>query len=414
MTADVKRYIRNCHECKRAHVTRNKTSEQLQDFDTIFVMIDWLSKQFTSILCLKTTTTKNMTVMYIDHIYWNHDVSESIVFNRDFQFIFVFWNEFCWILDIILRLSIANHSQTDDQIEIMNQYIDQRLRPYVNYYKDNWAVLLLMMNYAQLTLSHDSINMFFFQLLYEYESRTSYDWKRTTSFISIQEKLSNSLAQEFIKRMHEKWEQAKKIMTKTQAKKKQDVNLHRRDVDFDVEDKVWISTKHWKIHRSSRKLDNQMTESFNVLEKKNHSFKTDLFSSMKVHSIFHVNHLCKDANDSLSEQFNLSSSLIKINEKAEYEVQEVLAIRKVRSRLLYWIQWIDYDEDSEWYSASNLKYSLHKLHDFHLVNSNLSESSQHLDKWLKAWENEIEDYENLNNDKKMVQRLRTDFFRREK
>lgn len=201
------------------------------------------------------------------------------------------------------------------------------------------------------------------------------------------------------------------MLTKTQAKKKQDVNLNRRDVDFDVEDKVWISTKHSKTHRSSRKLDNQMTESFDVLEKKNHSFETDLFSSMKVHSIFHVNRLRKDANDSLSEQFNPSSSSIKINEEAEYEVQEVLAVRKVRSRLLYRIQWIDYDEDSEWYSASNLKYSSYQLRDFYLVNSNLSESSQHLDKWLKTWKNEVEDYENLNNDKEMVQRLKTGFFR---
>lgn len=77
-------------------------------------MIDRLSKQFTFIFCLKTTTAKDMTVMYIDRIYRNHDASESIVFDRDSQFVFVFWNELCQILDIILKLSIANHSQTDD------------------------------------------------------------------------------------------------------------------------------------------------------------------------------------------------------------------------------------------------------------------------------------------------------------
>lgn len=60
-----------------------------------------------------------------------------------------------------------------------------------------------MIDYAQLTLSHDSIDMSFFQLLYEYESRTSYDWKRTTSLTLVQEKLRHSLAQEFVKRMHE-------------------------------------------------------------------------------------------------------------------------------------------------------------------------------------------------------------------
>ncbi len=262
MTADVKRYVRNCHECKRAHVARDKTPGQLhplpiserpwqhvamdfksfpndrQGFDTIFVVIDRLSKQSTSIPCLKTTTAKDMAVMYIDRIYRNHGAPESIVSDRGSQFVSAFWNEFCRILGITLKLSTANHPQTDGQTEIMNQYIDQRLRPYVNYYQDNWAELLSMIDYAQLTLPHDSIGMSPFQLLYGYEPRTSYDWKRTTPPTSVQEKLSHSLAQEFAKRMHGGWEQAKKIMAKAQAKKEQDVNPHRRDVDFDVGDKV--------------------------------------------------------------------------------------------------------------------------------------------------------------------------------
>ena len=71
-----------------------------------------------------------------------------------------------------------------------------------------------MIDYAQLTLPHDLIGMSPFQLLYGYEPRTSYDWKRTTSPTSVQEKLSHSLAQEFAMRMHGGWEQAKKIMAK--------------------------------------------------------------------------------------------------------------------------------------------------------------------------------------------------------
>jgi hypothetical protein len=47
-----------------------------------------------------------------------------------------------------LKLSTAYHPQTDGQTEVVNQYLDQRLRPFVNYYQDNWAKLLPLLDYA--------------------------------------------------------------------------------------------------------------------------------------------------------------------------------------------------------------------------------------------------------------------------
>ena len=40
-------------------------------------------------------------------------------------------------------------------MEIVNQYLDQRLRPFINYFQDNWAELLFLIDYAQATLPHD-------------------------------------------------------------------------------------------------------------------------------------------------------------------------------------------------------------------------------------------------------------------
>ena len=64
----------------------------------------------------------------------------------------------------------------------MNQYLEQRLRPFVSYYQDNWAELLPMMDYAQLTLPHDSLGqMSPFEVLYGYPARTSFDWNTPTT-----------------------------------------------------------------------------------------------------------------------------------------------------------------------------------------------------------------------------------------
>src|SRR5271156_8471 len=208
-------------------------------YNAILVVVDRLSKQVFSLPCFKATTARDMAELYIQHIYRIKGVPDSIISDRGPQFISSFWHEFCRILGVELKLSTAYPPQTDGQTEVMNQYIDQRLRPFVLYYQDNWSEMLPMIDYAQLTLPHDSIGMSPFQLLYGYEPRTSYDWKRATPPTSIQEEMNHGLAQEFAKRMHEGWEKAKEMMAKAQAKKENDANAHRRDVDFAPGDKVW-------------------------------------------------------------------------------------------------------------------------------------------------------------------------------
>ena len=87
-------------------------------------------------------------------------------------------------------MSTANHPQTDRQTEIINQYIDQRLRPFVNYYQDDWADKLPMMDFAQATLPHESTGLAPFQVEFGYEPRTSFDWNRPKEKLTAREKLS--------------------------------------------------------------------------------------------------------------------------------------------------------------------------------------------------------------------------------
>ena len=54
--------------------------------------------------------------------------------------------------------------------------------------------------------------------------------------------------------------------------------------------------------------------------------------------------------------------------EAEYEVQEVLVSRLICKQLQYRVKWVGYDEDPEWYPASNINNAPHKLCDYHLAN----------------------------------------------
>jgi transposase InsO family protein len=185
-----------------------------------------------------------MARLYIQYIYRIRGAPKSIVSDRGPQFVSAFWKEFCRILGIKLKLSTAFHPQTDGQTEIMNQYLAQRLRPFVNYYQDNWSDLLPMMDHAQLTNWHESIGMSPFELLHGFQPRTSFDWKTLKEPATVRERLNREEAQALAKSMHHAWETAKTIMKQAQEKKEQDVNRHRREVDFQVGDKVWVSTKN--------------------------------------------------------------------------------------------------------------------------------------------------------------------------
>jgi transposase InsO family protein len=98
------------------------------------MVIDRLSKQAVSVPCNKEATAEDMARMFISRIYYYFGPPDSIISDRGPQFISRFWKEFCRILGVELRLSTTNHPQTDGQTEIMNQYLDQCLRPFVSYY----------------------------------------------------------------------------------------------------------------------------------------------------------------------------------------------------------------------------------------------------------------------------------------
>jgi hypothetical protein len=69
-----------------------------------------------------------------------------------------------------------------------------------------------------------------------------------------------------------------------------------------------------------------------------------------------------------------------------------------------------YDDDPNWYAALNLKYSLYKLCDFYFQYSDLPEPLARLNNWLREWKDGVDDYDHLDNDNELLQRLRAGFF----
>jgi transposase InsO family protein len=270
-------------------------------FDRILVFIDRLGKDSVTIPCHQDIDARGTAQLFIQWIYRFGHTPETIVSDRGAQFVSSFWKEFCRIIGVKIKLSTAYHKETDGQTEIMNRYIDQRLRPFVTYYQDNWSELIPLIDRAQISLPHESIGMAPYQLKFGMEPRNSWDWKTPKATTPL-EKLNYADAKKLAQRMEQAWKIAKGNMQAAQDRMARATDQKRRPIDWEVGEEVFLSTKNLKSHRPSRKLANQWEGPFKILEKVGHSYKLELPAGSQIHDVFAPELLFKDPKDPLPGQ----------------------------------------------------------------------------------------------------------------
>lgn len=241
--------------------------------------------------------------MYFIHCFRHLGVPESVISDCGPQFIPHFWSCLSKLLCIERKLSTAYHPETDGQTEIMNQYLDLRLRPFVNHFQDNWSLLLTLMDFAQLALHHESINTSPFELLFGHQPRLSFDWRFSAKPSTAHEVLAQHEAKSIIRHIQDAWSWAKSNMENAQLKKRNDVNPNRREPDFEVGDKVWLNARNIPLDRRSKKLGHQNIGPFLIKRKVGWSYELDLPENLKhIHPIFHAKLLRKDPDNPVPGQ----------------------------------------------------------------------------------------------------------------
>lgn len=104
---------------------------------------------------------------------------------------------------------------------------------------------------------------------------------------------------------------------------------------------------------------------FDVIGNKGVFVKLQLPQSMKINNVFHPNLLQKASIDLLTNQVNEPLPPIIINKEEEWEVEDILDARSYRGKLQYWVKWVGWDEDREWYDATGFNNSSEIVEDFH-------------------------------------------------
>ncbi len=384
----VERYVRNCHICKRFKATRNRYSDLLNllsisdrswtdiimnfvielskiknESNAILMIVDRLIKMHHYVSCTTEeddTSAKETAKLLITHVWKLHELSNIIVFDRDSQFVSFLWKTVCKTLKIDVKLSIAFHSETDDQSEIANQKMKRYLRSYCNYQQDDWSDWLFMIEFASNAATFAFTELFAFMTNYDFNSRMSFDSSdiETAERLSIRERVLKQKTSIITKKMKDIWDFIKKKLANAQNTQKRYVDQKRKfSSEYKTEDMIWLFIKNIKIERSFRKLNHKWIDFYKIKKILKEVCQLELSSSMKIHDTFHTSLLRLAATNSLTEQIQSPPPSIVVDEEEEYEVDDILDSRYHYDKLQYRIIWIDHLSDRAWYSAENFEHS---------------------------------------------------------
>jgi len=110
--------------------------------------------------------SKQVAKLFLDNIFRLHGIPDSIVSDHGTQFASEFTQALTNLVGIQQKISTAFHPQTDGQTERINAIVEQYLRKYCNYQRDNWSELLTMPDFSYNNTISATLHITPFQAMY--------------------------------------------------------------------------------------------------------------------------------------------------------------------------------------------------------------------------------------------------------
>ena len=102
------------------------------DYTNVMIIVNWLTKM-RHMISLKSLNIVEIAEVFTQNVFKLHELSDTIIFDCENQFIVIFWRILYTQLEINSWLLIAFHSETDNQIKNMNMIMKQYLQIYCSY-----------------------------------------------------------------------------------------------------------------------------------------------------------------------------------------------------------------------------------------------------------------------------------------
>ncbi|GJV85755.1 putative reverse transcriptase domain-containing protein [Tanacetum coccineum] len=308
-----------------------KLPKMVAGYDSIWVIVDRLTKSAHFLPMRETDSTEKLTRLYMKEIVARHGIPVSIISDRDSHFTLRVWQSLHKALGTQLNLSTAYHPQTDGQSERTIQTLEDMLRACVINFGNGWDRHLSLVEFSYNNSYHTSIKATPFEALYGRKCRSPICWTEVGE--------AQLTGPEII---HETTEKIFKIRDRMQAardRQKSYADKRRRPLEFEVGDKVMLKVAPWKgVMRfgKRRKLNPRYIGPFGIIERIGPvAYCLELPQELsRVHNVFHVCNLKKclfdDAFVIPLEEIQLDDKLNFVEEPVKIMDREVKQLKRSR------------------------------------------------------------------------------------
>ncbi|GJR58923.1 putative reverse transcriptase domain-containing protein [Tanacetum coccineum] len=267
-----------------------KLPKSSQGYDTIWVIVDRLTKSAIFVPMRETDPLEKLARMYLKEVVTRHGIPVLIICDRDPRFASHFWRSLQKALGTNLDMSTAYHPQTDGQSERTIQTLKDMLRACAIDFGKGWVNHLPLVKFSYNNSYHASIKAAPFEALYGRKCHSPVCWAEVG-----QVQLTGP---ELVQETTEKIIQIKQRMQVARDRQKSYADLKRKPMEFQVGDKVMLKVSPWKgvVRFGKRgKLNPRYVGPFKVLEKVGSvAYKLELPQELsRVHNTFHVSNLKK-------------------------------------------------------------------------------------------------------------------------
>lgn len=339
-----------------------------RNFDTIIVFVDHATKLVHFVPTSESCTAAEYARAFVDHIFKLHGLPQAVFSDRGSIFVSNFWSEVCKLLGTTQRLSTSFHPQTGGQHERMNRVLEEMLRHYVSADHSDWDLHLSLAEFAinNSVSASTGYSPFFLNQGWEPVTPLSAEIHRnpdkSPAGIHAQgDRVPAALR--FVTDLHERMAKAKRLIQGAQDRQKAYADQGRRELIFEIGDKVLLSTKYINLKTGTtavNKLLPQWIGPFEVLAAVGSvAYKLQLPSSLPIHNVFHVS-LLKPYHPSGSVQPPMPLLLVENASEGIFEVDAILAhrVRRYRGNHVkrqFLIKWKGYGPDeNSWVPEENL------------------------------------------------------------